>query len=129
MEFRTPIGKAVGWGSAHTGTGHWWLQRVTAIALVPLTPWFVWFLAHLLQADHRTISAWLASPWQSGLLLAYLLTAGYHAALGLQVIIEDYIHHPAIRLGALLTVRLGLAFLVLVAALAVIKIVASGGSP
>ncbi|HEB78519.1 MAG TPA: succinate dehydrogenase, hydrophobic membrane anchor protein [Methylothermaceae bacterium] len=129
MAFRTPIGKAVGWGSAHTGTGHWWLQRVTALALIPLTLWLVWFLVCLLRADYPAVHARLANPWQSDLLLAYLLTAGYHAALGLQVIIEDYIHHPAVRVGVLLTVRLGLAFLMLVATLAVVKIVAGGGNP
>jgi len=129
VEFRTPIGRARGWGAAHAGVGHWWMQRLTAVALLPLTLWFLWFLAHLLEADHQSLRAWLASPWQGGLLLAYLLAAGYHAALGLQVVIEDYVHHPALRLGALLAVKLGLAFLTLVAAVALIRIVAGGGAP
>ncbi len=100
-----------------------------AIALLPLTLWFLWFLARLLEADHQTLRAWLAGPWQGALLLAYLLTAGYHAVLGLQVVIEDYVHRPALRLGALLAVKLGLALLTLVAVVALIRIVAGGGVP
>ena len=122
--FRTPLARALGLGSAHAGSDHWWLQRLTAIALVPLTWWLVVFLSQLSRLPHEAMVAWLAQPWQAGFLSAYLLTAAWHAALGLQVVIEDYIHHPALKLTALIGVRLILALVALVAVVALIRIVA-----
>ncbi|BCX81315.1 succinate dehydrogenase/fumarate reductase, membrane anchor subunit [Methylomarinovum caldicuralii] len=126
--FRAPLARALGLGSAHSGSGHWWLQRLTAIALVPLTGWLIWFLVQLSRLPHSEMLTWLARPWQAGLLLAYLVTAGFHAALGLQVVIEDYVHHPALKLTALIGVRLGMGGVVLVGVAALIRIIATGGA-
>lgn len=125
MEFRTPLGKARGLGSAHAGTLHWWAQRLTALALIPLTLWLVWFLMRLQTLGHAEMVAWLANPWQGSLLLAYVVAAGYHARLGLQVVVEDYVHRPAAHVTALIGIRLGWVLMVLLAGVALMKIIAS----
>ena len=92
MKFRTPLSHARGLGSAQEGTGHWWAQRLTAIALVPLTLWFVWSVIGLMGADYQTVHDWVAQPMNAGLLLVFIYATFYHSMLGLQVIIEDYVH-------------------------------------
>ena len=94
---------------------------------MPLTLWLVWFLVQLDRLPFEVMQAWLARPWQAALLLAWLLVSGYHALLGLQVVIEDYVHHPALKLGILITVRLLLGLVVLTGVVALIRIVAVGG--
>lgn len=122
MNFRTPLGKARGLGAAKIGGGDWWMQRVTAVALIPLSLWFVWFLIRLRQLSHAEMVAWLARPGNTILLLAYLGAAFYHAMLGLKVVIEDYVHAQWLRTASLLVLKLALALLALTAALAVLRI-------
>jgi succinate dehydrogenase / fumarate reductase, membrane anchor subunit len=92
MSLRDPLAIARGLGSGKTGTGHWWTQRLTAIALLLLTPWFAWLVLGLLGADQPTMRAALAQPVNATLLLAFLVSLFWHAQLGLQVIVEDYVH-------------------------------------
>jgi len=113
MSLRSPLGRAKGLGAAREGVGHWWSQRLTAIALVPLTIWFVSSLVALVGADYFTMREWMGSPLAAGLLILFLIAGFYHAALGLQVVIEDYIHHEGVKIVCLvvtnaLTVILGL---------------------
>ncbi|XSG84462.1 MAG: succinate dehydrogenase, hydrophobic membrane anchor protein [Methylohalobius sp. ZOD2] len=122
MSFRTPLGRARGLSAAGTGTGHWWVQRVTAVALIPLTLWFVWFLSRFLVLSHGEMVQWLARPAHAVLLLAYLGAAFYHALLGLQVVIEDYVHAPWLRTGSLLALKLVLIVLGLTAVFAALRI-------
>lgn len=89
---RNPIKIARGLGSAHSGVHHWWVQRVTATALVALGIWFVILVLDLLGADYVTARTTLAQPWNALLMIAFLLAMFWHAALGLQVVIEDYVH-------------------------------------
>lgn len=89
---RHPIKIARGLGSAHSGVHHWWVQRVTAAALVILGIWFVILVLGLLGADYATARTTLARPWNALLMLAFVLAMFWHAALGLQVVIEDYVH-------------------------------------
>ena len=89
---RNPMKIARGLGSAHSGAGHWWTQRVTAAALVLLGIWFVVTVLCLLHADYATARATVARPWNALLLIAFVLTMFWHAVLGLQVGIEDYVH-------------------------------------
>jgi succinate dehydrogenase / fumarate reductase membrane anchor subunit len=103
---RSPLGRAIGLGSAKEGVEHWWRQRVTALALVPLVLWFVVSLIGLVGADRAALVAWVHQPMPAMLLILLLVATFYHAALGLQVVIEDYIHGEAMRLGALLVMRL-----------------------
>jgi succinate dehydrogenase / fumarate reductase membrane anchor subunit len=103
---RSPLGRAIGLGSAKEGVEHWWRQRVTALALVPVTLWFVIAVIGLVGADHAVFVAWVRNPMAALLLILLLVATFYHAALGLQVVIEDYIHGEAMRLTTLLLMRL-----------------------
>src|SRR5438046_5703477 len=103
---RSPLGRAIGLGSAKEGVTHWWRQRVSALALVPLTLWFVIAVIGLVGADHATFVTWVRSPMPAVFLILLLVATFYHTALGLQVVIEDYIHGEVKRLAALLVMRL-----------------------
>ena len=119
---RSPLGRAIGLGSAKEGVEHWWRQRVTALALVPLVLWFVISLIGLAGADRAALVAWVHHPMPAMLLILLLVATFYHAALGLQVVIEDYIHGEAMRLGALLVMRLLCILFVLRGVLAVLQL-------
>lgn len=105
MSFRSPLGTARGLGSAKAGTEHWMVQRLTAIALLPLTLWFVWSLLCMAGADYATFTAWLANPLIAVLMSAFSLMLFYHAALGLQVVIEDYVG-GGMRIASIVAVKL-----------------------
>lgn len=92
MHFRTTLGAVKGLGSAKDGVHHWWMQRVTAVALAPLVLWFMASLLKLGSSDVGAISAWLASPFNAILLLLFSGAMLYHGMLGMQVVIEDYVH-------------------------------------
>ena len=106
MSYRTPLGRVRGLGSAKEGTHHWWAQRVTAIALVPLTVWIVVSILMLAGADRGAIADWLANPVTAGLMVMTILAAFHHGQLGLQVVIEDYVHNEAWKIGLLVFVKL-----------------------
>jgi succinate dehydrogenase / fumarate reductase membrane anchor subunit len=91
-DFQHPLKRARGLGSAQSGVSHWWTQRVTAAALVFLSVWFVITVLGLLHADYATARAIVAKPWNALLLVAFVLTVCWHAVLGLQIVIEDYVH-------------------------------------
>jgi succinate dehydrogenase / fumarate reductase membrane anchor subunit len=95
MSLRNPLARAKGLGSAKDGTTHWWNQRLTAIALALLTPWFVVFAVGLLGADQAAVRAAIAQPVTATLLAAFVLSLFWHARLGLQVVVEDYLHGTA----------------------------------
>ncbi len=95
---RTRLGKVKGLGSAHHGTGHWWLQRVTAVALIPLTLWFLSsLLCVMLSADFAEAALWFSSPLNAIVTVLMLLALFMHAKLGMQVVIEDYVKHPFVK--------------------------------
>jgi succinate dehydrogenase / fumarate reductase membrane anchor subunit len=102
---RSDLGRVRGLGSAKEGVQHWWMQRVTAIALIPLSLWFVACVVFLLDVDRATAVDWLGSPVTLGLMSLFLIALVYHAVLGLQVVIEDYIHAHAAKLVLLLLVQ------------------------
>ncbi|WP_458072051.1 succinate dehydrogenase, hydrophobic membrane anchor protein [Rhodanobacter sp. BL-MT-08] len=91
-DLRNPLKVARGLGSSQSGVSHWWTQRVTAAALVVLLVWFVVTVLGLLHADYATALATVAKPWNALLLIILLVTMFWHAVLGLQVVIEDYVH-------------------------------------
>ena len=91
-DLRNPLKRARGLGSAQSGVGHWWTQRVTAAALVLLGLWFVATVLCLLHADYATARAAVAKPWNALLLILFVVTMFWHAVLGLQVVVEDYVH-------------------------------------
>ncbi len=105
MNFRTPLARARGLGSARSGTHHWWMQRLTAVALVPLSLWFVASLIALVTADHATVIAWLRSPLVAILCCALIVTIFYHGQLGLQVVVEDYVHTEWLKLVSIVVAK------------------------
>lgn len=106
MNFRTPIGRVTGHGSAKSGAHHWWVERVTGAALLPLGVWFVasllWLHVTHRLADHARMIEWLAAPWTALPMLLFIVTCAMHSRLGMQVFIEDYVHGKANRLMCLL---------------------------
>ncbi len=105
MSLRSPLGRVRGLGSAKEGVNHFWAQRMTALALIPLSVWFVISLLVITGADHATVKAWVSSPVVAGLLILLIAATFYHAFLGLQVVIEDYIHGEGLKLLTLVTVK------------------------
>ena len=98
MSGQGSLRRALGLGSAKGGVRHWWMQRLTAIALVPLSIWFVTSVIYLLGADHERVTSWVSNPIVALLLILMLTTMFYHLRLGLQVVIEDYIHAKSLKL-------------------------------
>ena len=94
---RSPLGEALGSGSAHAGTAHWWTQRVSAVALIPLTLWFVFSLLMLPDLLYLTVRAWLATPFCAFLAMLLIIVVACHAELGTRVVVEDYVHAPGMR--------------------------------
>jgi succinate dehydrogenase / fumarate reductase membrane anchor subunit len=92
MSLRSPLGRVLGKGSAKEGVHHWWRQRLTSIALVPLTIWFVVSLLSLPSFEHVTVISWMAQSWTALLLILFILAATWHSQLGLRVVVEDYVH-------------------------------------
>ena len=126
MSMRSPLGRVRGLGSAREGVGHWWAQRMTALALVPLALWFVPTLIGLTGADHAAARDWIAAPVPASLLVLLIVVTFYHGALGLQVVIEDYVHHEGAKLAALIAVN-GLSLLFgLTGVLAVLTVLFGG---
>ena len=119
---RSPLGRARGLGSARAGSHHWWAQRLTAIALVPLTLWFIFSVIHLSGATHQAVIEWLSSPLTLGLMLALIVATFHHLQLGVQVVIEDYVHAEGAKLTAVLVVKALCILLALVCIVSVLKI-------
>jgi succinate dehydrogenase / fumarate reductase membrane anchor subunit len=99
------LGRVLGLGSAKDGTGHWWAQRVTAIALIPLTLWLFFSLLLLPALDYATVRTWLAVPFSSFLAMLAIAVMTYHSYLGTTVVIEDYVHGTGMKVLSLLLLR------------------------
>ena len=126
MSFRTALGRARGLGSAKEGTGHWWGQRVSALALIPLSLWFAASLMHVVYGDYGAAAHWVHTPWVAVLLVLLLLTVFYHAYLGVQVVVEDYVHGEALKIATLLGVKFLCALLAAAGVFAVLRIALGG---
>ncbi len=122
MNFKSPLAKAHGLGSAGQGTHHWWMQRVTAIALIPLGLWFAIAIASAADAGYEQITSWISSPLNTLLLLSFIIAGLYHAMLGVQVVIEDYVQTSWLKIGSILIMKLFLLLLMLAATLATLHI-------
>jgi succinate dehydrogenase / fumarate reductase, membrane anchor subunit len=120
-----PIAKARGLGAGKDGVHHWWLQRLTAVALALLTPWFLILVLGLIGSDFATARLSLAQPVTASLLLIYVLALFWHARLGLQVVIEDYFHSRLLEVGLQLAVNLVFAFAAVLSVVSIGRIVFS----
>ena len=119
---RSPLGRARGVGAARSGVHHWWAERVTSIALVPLTIWFVWNVLRLVGATQPQVAHWVGNPINAALLLALIAITFHHMQLGIQVVLEDYVPNPK-RMIAYNLLNKGVALLLgLIAAISVLKL-------
>jgi succinate dehydrogenase / fumarate reductase membrane anchor subunit len=122
MASRTAIAKARGLGSAREGFGHWKLPRLTALGNVPLVLWFVFSAMALAGSSYAEFVAWLSSPLSATLMILLIASTFYHARLGVQVVIEDYVHHEGSRVASLAAVTLIIAALAAACIVAVLKV-------
>lgn len=123
--FRSPLGRAIGLGSAKRGSQHWIAERVTTIALVPLTLWFVASIIAHTGSDYTVFIAWLRTPLAAGSMILLLIALFHHTALGLQVVIEDYVHSGA-RFAAVIAIQLCCYGLAVVGVIATLRIALGG---
>jgi succinate dehydrogenase / fumarate reductase, membrane anchor subunit len=105
VSLRSPLGRVQGLGSAKDGTSHWWSQRVTAVALIPLTLWFLLSLLSLPALDYATVRTWLSFPLSGFLAVLLVAVLTYHSYLGTIVVVEDYVHSAGMKLLTLLSLR------------------------
>ena len=124
--YRSPLGRARGLGSAKEGAAHWWAQKVTSVALIPLSLWFVAGVLGLVGADHAAARAWIGAPVNAGLLVLLIVTMFHHVQLGLRVIIEDYVHTEWMKVSGILLVQGAALLLGLAGVFAVLKITFGG---
>ncbi len=123
---RSPLGRAIGLGSAKEGVEHWWAQRVSAVALIVLGLWFVASLIALAGADRDAVVAWLRHPLAAILTVLTLIAVFYHSALGLQVVIEDYVNSEWLKLSTMVAMRLISVALAVAGIFAVLRIAVGG---
>lgn len=126
MELRSYLGRARGLGSTKAGVLHWWAQRVTAIALVPLSLWFVWSAVGLIGADYTAYRAWVGDHGNLVLVVVFVAVLFHHAQLGVQVVIEDYVHQETLRIGSIIAVRFVAVLAALSAILSALRVALAG---
>lgn len=128
MSLRTPLRRVLGAGSAKEGVQHWWLQRLTSVALVPLSVWFVVSLLALPSLDHATVRAWMGQSWTALLLILLVLVAAWHSQLGLRVIVEDYVPAPGARTVTLVLLSFLHTLLAAAGVFAVLRVALGSGA-
>ncbi len=119
---RSQLGRARGLGAAKAGVTQWWAQRVTAVALVPLSLWFIYAALRLVGASHAAMLAWIGGPVPMVLFIALVLATFYHLALGVQVVIEDYVPRETTRLATLLVLKGVIVLLALACLVSILKL-------
>ena len=126
MALRTPVKDALGLGSAKDGVHHWWVQRLTAVALVPLVLWFAFGLAVNAGGGYEAMHAWVGGPVNAVALIIFIAAAFHHTQLGVQVVLEDYVHHEGLRLISIVVVKFLAVILALAGIFAVLSIALGG---
>jgi succinate dehydrogenase / fumarate reductase membrane anchor subunit len=127
VTLRTPLGQVHGLGAAKEGVSHWWRQRLTAVALVPLTLWFLWSLIAIESLNYATVYAWLAEPAHATGMILLVSVLVLHSQLGVQVVIEDYVHGHALKVTGLIASSFAHVLIGVTGVLSVL-LVALGGS-
>jgi len=125
MSLQSPLAKVLGLGAAKEGASHWWSQRVSAVALLLLTPWFLLSLIGQGDMSYGAITVWIGGPVHSVLLSLLVVAASYHAQLGLQVIVEDYVATKGTRMIVLLIINFALLLLAVTAVFSILRIALS----
>ena len=121
-DLRTPLSRARGLGSAKEGVHHFWAQRITAVALIPLVAWFAISLIMMSGADYAVVRAWIGSPVVMVLLTLTIVIGLHHGQLGMQVVIEDYVHNDGVKLALIVLMRFIAVFFGLAAIVAILRI-------
>jgi succinate dehydrogenase / fumarate reductase membrane anchor subunit len=103
MSLRSPLGRVLGHGAAKEGVHHWWVQRLTSIALIPLTVWFVISLVAMPSFEYETVRSWVSQSWTALLLILFIAIGTWHSKLGVQVVVEDYVHGGAKTLSLIIS--------------------------
>jgi len=119
---RSPLGRAKGLGAAKSGLGHWWAQRITAIALLPLSLYFVVSVMLLENATRAQMAGYMAEPWNTVLFLCLIFALFYHLSLGLQVVIEDYVSSEGKRVASIMLLNFAIVVCALACAVSVLKL-------
>lgn len=122
VSLRSPLGRVLGLGTAKDGTSHWWGQRLSGAALALLGLWFAWSVATMPGFSHADAVAFISPPVNAVLLLLLSITMAYHSYLGIQVVIEDYVHSHGLRITALVLSRFAHIFLAVAAVFAILKL-------
>ena len=125
---RSPLARVLGRGSAKEGVHHWWVQRLTSVALVPLSVWFVVSLLSLPSFDHATVVAWMGQLWTAVFLILFVLTAARHSQLGVRVVVEDYVHGGGMRPLVLVLVTFFHVVVATAGVLAILKVALGGAA-
>jgi succinate dehydrogenase / fumarate reductase, membrane anchor subunit len=126
QRMRSPLGRARGLGSAREGVEHWWMQRVSAAALIPLTLWFVVSLIALTGSDYNAFIAWLKAPFVAILMVLVLVALFHHMALGLQVVVKDYVHSDRAKIPTVVAIHLACFALAVAGIFATVRIAFDG---
>ena len=121
-DLRTPLSRARGLGSAKEGVHHFWAQRITAVALIPLVAWFAISMIMMSGADYAVVRAWIGSPAVMVLLTLTIVIGLHHGQLGMQVVIEDYVHNDGMKLALIVLMRFIAVFFGLAAIVAILRI-------
>jgi succinate dehydrogenase / fumarate reductase, membrane anchor subunit len=128
VSLRSPLGRVLGLGAARSGVHHWWVQRLTSVALVPLSIWFAVSLLTLPARDHAAVVAWMGQSWSALLLALFVVVAAWHSQLGVRVVVEDYVHGAGAKTLTLVLVTFAHVIVGAAGVFAVLK-VALGGAP
>lgn len=123
---RSAFDRPEGLGSARTGEGHWWVQRITAVALVPLILWFAASMFARARSDYDAFILWLHTPWTTVMMVLLLIALFLHMAIGLQVVVEDYVHTERIKIPVVVMIRLGCFALAIAGIIATLHIAFGG---
>jgi succinate dehydrogenase / fumarate reductase membrane anchor subunit len=129
MSLRSPLGRVLGRGAARNGVRHWWQQRLTSIALVPLALWFAVSLLSLPSFGHGTLVAWMSQSWTALLLILLVLIAAWHSQLGVRVVVEDYVHDAGVRTLTLVVIGFAHVLLASAGVFAVLKVAFGAAAP
>jgi succinate dehydrogenase / fumarate reductase membrane anchor subunit len=128
MSLRSPLSNAIGLGSAKEGSGHWWAQRVSSVALTVLSLWFLIALATLGDLGYDSVREWMSQPFNAVLLAVLAITIAYHSLLGVQVILEDYIPNKGLRVVIMLVVKFLHVVLGALGVFAILNVAISAGA-
>jgi len=122
MKFRSALQRSRGLGPSHEGHNHWWLQRITSLALIPLTLWFVYSVIVLTGAEYSHAIAWMGRPLHASIMLLFIVIAIFHGELGMQVVLEDYVPDLCLRRALVVAVKFAAALLAVLSVVYVLKV-------